>query len=170
MAVTVSGAFTPAGFADAIRAFGKDIDRPIINAIRRGLTYARTLAVDGYRQRGVMRRVFGVKPSGARALIKRTRVVKRGDVYTGGLTAKGLAEIQETGGRTKPHTIAPKNAKRLAFQTPAGLVVIAGSVQHPGATHPAMPSLRAAIEKAAPRMAEELDKGIQKAAALRKVA
>ena len=51
-------------------------------------------------------------------------------------TNKVYAAIQQLGGKTKPHVIAPRNKKALAF---GGKVV--KKVNHPGSTIPARPFL-----------------------------
>lgn len=154
--------YTPASMAEALRRWGVEMDRPIINGMRRGLTHVRSLWVAEFKQRGVGRSVFGGKRAkgkkdGARAIIKTTRVVKRGSgTYAGGLSVKGLAALQETGGRTKAHNIG-KRGKVLAFE---GGGFARGPVKHPGSSIKKIPIGHQMMERGAPRIAQEIDKGI----------
>lgn len=170
-----TGTFTPKDFAAALRAFGKDIDRPIVNAMRRGLNTARNLAIDRFRQRGVGRGIWGkdkVKGS-VRFLVKRTRVVRKGNAFIGGLSTQGLPALQETGGRTKAHLIKPKNRKRLAIRTglgPGKPIGGKGGLKHPGSRMKRIPFLADALRDSAPRIQAEMDAEIQKFAIARRVA
>lgn len=161
-----AGVFTPEGFADALVQFGKEIERPIKNTIRRGLHRARNRAGADFRTRGIGHSIWGghVTKGGkvaVRAYFKRTGVKKRGDVFVGGLWATGLPALQEVGGRTKAHLIRPTRAKRLVWATPEG-IFSAAQVHHPGGKLPAYPVLKRAIEAEAPAIHVELGVEIQK--------
>lgn len=65
------------------------------------------------------------------------------------------AAIQEFGGRTPAHDIAPDKAKALAF-TVGGRRVFARIVHHPGSTIPARPYLSSALADMGPQIAAEL--------------
>lgn len=168
---TGSGIFTPQGLASSLRQFGSRLDVPILVGLETGLASARAAAINRFISRGVGRRVFGQKVKGAVGLIKVTPARMFGGRYVGALQARGLAAIQDQGGRTSPHTIAPKNAKFLVYRTKAGVLHVTDKpVHHPGAQHPAMPFLNEAIAGAAPRIATWIDREIQKYAAKLKVA
>lgn len=168
---TGSGIFTPQSLAGALRQFGQKMDVPILVGLEHGLGAARASAINAFIRRGVGRRIFGQKVKGAVGLIKVLPARKLGGRYVGTLQARGMAAIQDQGGRTSPHTIAPKNAKFLVYRTKMGVLHITDKpVQHPGAQHPAMPFLNAAIAQAAPRIATLIDREIQKLAAKLKVA
>ena len=163
--------FTPASYAAALRDFGKRMDVPILVGLDRGLGAARGLAINAFIRRGVGRRIFGQKTRGALALIKVVPAKMRGGTYVGTLQARGLAAIQDAGGRTAPHLIKPKNKKFLVYRTKAGVLHVTDKpVMHPGAQHPAMPFLNEAIAKAAPRIQVLIDREIQKLATRLKVA
>lgn len=168
---TASGIFTPQGLAAALRQFGQKMDVPILVGLEQGLGSARAGAINAFIRRGVGRRIFGQKAGGAAGLIKVLPARKVGQRYVGTLQARGMAAIQDQGGRTSPHTIAPKNKRFLVYRTKAGVLHITDKpVQHPGAQHPAMPFLQQAIASAAPRVATLIDREIQKLATKLKVA
>lgn len=156
--------FSPEQMADALERFGKEAGREQINAIRRGMTFARGLVIERIRRTGVGRALWGRKVKGARLMVPRQRVTRSGNVIHGGLLLRGLAAMVEAGGRTQPHVILPKNASILALKLPGGAVAFATKVQHPGSRIPAQPSAQAAMREALPRIAAEIDKGMQKLA------
>lgn len=104
------------------------------------------------RQRGVIRRLFARRASGLDVLFRvsgateRKRLLRK-SVTEVSLEIRGLAAIQETGGTTRPHVIKPKNAPKLVFRA-AGRLVVTDKVDHPGATHPRIPSAADAFEQA----------------------
>jgi hypothetical protein len=65
------------------------------------------------------------------------------------------ARIQEYGGRTSAHQIAPDKARVLAFIA-GGATVYARRVQHPGSTIPERSYLRSSLAEMAGPIAEEL--------------
>jgi len=150
--------FTPDGFAEALLKFGKELDKPITNAMRRGLHRARNRAGELFRTRGVGRTVFGGKKGKVpvRASFKRTGVKRSGDTFKGGLYVKGLAALQETGGRTFAHVIKPKNKKLLVWATSAGMFA-ARWVAHPGGKLPAFPVVKRSMNEEAPAIQNDLD-------------
>jgi len=122
------------------------------------------------RKRGVIRRIFGSKPSGLRKLIFRgkLRVLPSG-VIEYPVVVKGLAAFQELGGKLGGHVIRPKKsgprgrAGVLAFGVKGGFgfggdLVFARYVIHPGGMMPATPFLREAAQRRAGRLQEELTK------------
>jgi hypothetical protein len=150
--------------ASALERFGKEAPREQINAIRRGMTFARSLVIDRIRRTGVGRALWGRKAKGARLMVPRQRVTRSGNVIHGGLLLKGLAAMIETGGRTRSHVILPKNAGVLALKLSGGAVAFATKVVHPGSRIPAQPSAQEAMREAVPRIAQEIDRGMQKLA------
>lgn len=162
MNVSYSG-FTPQGLASVVRMFGAKLDVPILVGLEQGMHSARGAAINRFTRQGVGRRIFGVKASGAAGLIKVLPARMSGGNFVGILQARGLAAIQDQGGRTAPHKIAPKNKKFLVYRTNAGVLHITDKpVLHPGAQHPAMPFLSQSITGAAPRIATLIDREIQK--------
>jgi hypothetical protein len=157
--------FTPEQMASALERFGKDAPREQINAIRRGLTFARGLVIAHIRRTGVGQALWGRKASGARLMVPRQRVTRSGNTIHGGLLLKGLAAMIETGGHTAPHAIAPKLKPALARALPGGGSFFSKTpVQHPGSRVPAQPSAQASMREALPRIAQEIDKGMQRLA------
>jgi phage gpG-like protein len=75
------------------------------------------------------------------------RVFSRGDVK--------YAAIQELGGHTPAHDIAPNKARALAFIV-GGRRVFARIVHHPGSTIPARPYLRPALTRMWPTIIADL--------------
>jgi len=160
-----------ATLAASLRTFGSRIDVPILVGLEQGLYTARAEAINNFTRRGVGRAVFAKNTRGALGLIKVIPAKLRGNSYVGTLQARGLAAIQDQGGRTSPHTIKPKRAKFLVYRTNAGVLHITDKpVLHPGAQHPTMPFMQAATSNAAPRVAQLIDRAIQKFATKLKVA
>lgn len=168
---TGAGFFTPASYASALRQFGQRLDVPILVGIDRGMGQARATAINAFLRRGVGRRIFGQRPKGAFGLIKVIPAKMSGDRYVGALQAVGFAAIQDRGGRTAAHDI-PKSAKDkvLALRTGGFVNVKNEPLHHLGATHPAMPFLEDSIQKAAPRVAREIEREIERMAAKLRVA
>jgi hypothetical protein len=97
-------------------------------------------------------------------MIKRTRIIDNDSGTTGGLRVRGLAALQETGGRTAPHKIKAKNAKALVFLTRSGKFFKGAAVQHPGSNIPAIPFLRQTGQATVPELVRDMDAEIQKLA------
>jgi len=154
--------FSPEQMADALDRFGKDAPREQINAIRRAMTFARSIVIKRVRSTGVGRALWGRKGSGARLMVPRQRVTRSGGVIHGGLLLRGLAAMIDAGGRTLPHEIKPKKARVLA-NTVSGFFS-ATAVRHPGSRIAAEAFSEAAMREALPRITEEIDKGLQRLA------
>lgn len=138
--------------AEVERAFKQAVNKAVTNAVRRELYAAKGSAIEGYRSRGVLRRIFGSKPVGLRKLVQRLRVQARADSIYTGLAAKGLAGLAEQGARTMPHAI-PR-----AFGRP-------GSVTHPGGPIAQNPQIARAVKAATPKIAAAIDKDLRAASA-----
>lgn len=124
--------FTITGMDELRRKLGlmgaqKDLDRVIGNAFRKIGRRIQAQARKEARTKGVMRTVFGKSPSGSQKLFTVSRLLRQGGELTATLKVKGLAAIQETGGRTLPHRIL----RPWGRDKP---------IMHPGAQHPRMPS------------------------------
>lgn len=117
----------------------KQIARVATNAIRRGARRIAAATRKEMKGRGVVQRVFRGDADGLGKLVHAHRPEVVGGIIQCKITVKGLAAIQETGGRTAAHSIGPKTAGKLAFVTHGRLVVTPNPVMHPGATHPKMP-------------------------------
>lgn len=153
---------TPAQVAARLRRAAREIRKPAVKALRRGLTLWKGRAIDTLRSRGIGRAIWGTKRGGATMVVKRTRVKDSGGVITAGLHVRGLAALQEAGGRTKPHDITPKIAQRLVFEGRTGTVV-ARRVKHPGSIVPAIPFLRPTLDRTLPEIVTEMDRAYQEA-------
>lgn len=136
--------------------------RVVTNAFRRSANGIRKDAIARLRGRGIGRRLFGSKKFKQKdALIKVGRARAKGDDVALEISARGIAAIQETGGRFAPHDIKPggfqiNGVPVLVFRVPGRLVVTPNLVKHPGATHPRMPALEPAIEKGKPAVTREI--------------
>ena len=149
-----------------LQDFTKAKDQAVIRSLRRRLHHMRNLAVLEFRSQGVGRRIFGgagKKASGARLIINRARVRKVGSVFQAGLVLRGLAALQERGGRTDPHVIKPKLAKKLIFPL-GGRIVVTDQVNHPGSRVPAAPFAHRAMERGGLLVREDLDRELQRTA------
>jgi hypothetical protein len=139
--------------ADAIgRMRGPEVGRIQVRALERRMNDARKETVQGFVSRGVGRGIFGRNNKGAWQLVTVEPPKIQGDTASVKITLGGFAALQERGGRTRPHIIRPKRAKRLAFAVAGGFgfggdLVFAKLVHHPGATVPKHESLRPAVEK-----------------------
>jgi hypothetical protein len=160
---------TPAQAADQLRKMAnpRPLHREVANAFRRGARRIEKRAEDRFTTRGVGRRLFGRKKAGARKLFSVSRVKTQGGVLSAEITVKGLAAIQETGGVTRPHLIKPgkfllKGVPVLVFRTPRGLVITSKPVRHPGAMHPAIPSLAPEFEAGIPDVTREVEAAVEK--------
>jgi hypothetical protein len=142
----------------------KQIHGAMRRAIRRTGTSVQRDAIEMFRQRGVGRRIFGQKPSGARKLIGRGKLRVRPDELEQPIVFKGLAALQERGGRTKAHGIKPKNKRMLRFFL-SGKPIFALSVRHPGGTLPAIPVAAKAAERNRGTLRAEMNKELAKALA-----
>jgi hypothetical protein len=140
----------------------REIRAGMVRALRRTGTAVQGTAVDLFRQRGIGRRIFGKKASGARGLITRGKLRVTDGVLEQPIKVKGLAAIQERGGRIKAHVIKPKVRKRLAFSI-AGKPIVVGLVKHPGANMPAIPYLERAARQHMGKFREEVEKELAKA-------
>jgi hypothetical protein len=142
------------------------IRRALTNAFRRGGGRVRADAIRSFRSRGIGRRIFGGKKFKQKdAMISLGRVRGHGDSVQMDITARGFAAIQEIGGTTRPHVIAPKNfAPRgvplLVFRVPGALVITSKPVHHPGSRMPRIPSLAPALERGAPMIGDEIRRAL----------
>lgn len=146
----------------------REIRAGLIRALRRTGTAVQATAIEEAIKRGVMRRVFGKKSSGARKIIRRSKLRIRDGAIEQPITVTGLAAIQERGGRTEPHIIKPKLRKVLKFGIAGiagfgGDAVFATEVNHPGGNHPAMPFLERAAARHMSRFREEVEVELAKA-------
>lgn len=130
-------------------------------AFRRTAPHIRSEMVDKGRSRGVLRSVFGGnrrRRVGLNRAIKLHRVKKVAGDFQAKLNTLGgagaLVDIQETGGRFRPHVIAPSTAPKLAFRVD-GRLIVTSQVQHPGATHPRIPVFWPAVRESAVRLRKE---------------
>lgn len=123
-------------------AFSKII-RP---SLERRANDARKEAVRLFVSRGIGRGIFGKRDSGAWKIIKLSPVTESGGNMSLKLQAVGLAALQETGGRIKPHRIPRTGSTLMAFQM-AGALQFATVVQHPGASVAKYPALQPAAAK-----------------------
>lgn len=138
----------------AIARFGGDsVTRVLVPLVERRANEARRQAIQTFVSRGIGKGIFGQNNSGAYKLITLDPVTSTGGAVVAKLHVKGLAALQEKGGRIRPHTIKPKRAKVLAFADTKGFgfggdFVFAKKVRHPGARVAAYPAIEPAAVKA----------------------
>lgn len=130
---------------------GADVNRILARAIENRAADARAAGVKEFVRHGIGRRIFGRNDAGAWKIIT-APVTTSGDSISVTLTAKGLAGLQETGGRIRPHLIKPNLKKVLAFGVAGGFgfggdLVFTRLVHHPGARVPQHESLLPAARK-----------------------
>jgi hypothetical protein len=151
--------------AGEMAQFAKAINKEQVKAVRRVLGRTRTKAINSFREHGIGNAIFGHDAKGARDLIKVQKVRFLGpDTVNTGLVAIGLAAFQETGGKTKPHTIKPKTAKRIAFIGRSGQLLTPKTVKHPGSRIARFPFLEQAVTANLPTILSEMDEALQKTA------
>ena len=143
------------------RMRGPEVVRIQVRAMEKHAHVARGETVRGFVSAGIGKGIFGRNDSGAWKIITVSKPVIQGDSVALKITLKGLAALQETGGRIRPHIIKPKRAKMLAFASPGaagfgGDLIFAKLVHHPGATVPKHESLRAAAAKILPSAIEDI--------------
>ena len=149
--------------ARSLRRLWDEATKSYIKVLNRTLSRTRSEAIKLITSKGIGRRVFaktGAKTS-ARLLLKVKRFTPKR--FSGSIVGRGIAALMETGGRLKPHTIQPRNAKLLSWAT-AGGAVFARSVKHPGAPVPKNPSIEPALVRAKEMAARDMDKAIASAA------
>jgi hypothetical protein len=134
------GVFTPEDFAGVLRQYGETLDQPVIKGMRFGFGAAKRIAVGRFRRRGVGRRVFGKKGSGAMPLFKVMPIRRRGTAFVGGIEVRGLAALQEAGGATAPHVIRPATKKVLRFEGGRGGAMSMSQRPSPAFIGPVTPS------------------------------
>jgi len=137
------------------RMRGPEVLKIQLRALEKHANEARKETVRGFVSAGIGKGIFGHNDKGAWKIITVSKPVIQGDSVALKITLKGLAALQETGGRIKAHVIKPKRAKMLAFGVAGGFgfggdMVFAKIVHHPGATVPKHESLRAAAAKILP--------------------
>lgn len=151
-----------AGAGSALRVMGgrlekyeRELPKANVRALRRGLHFARNLALERFRSTGIGRSIFGDRKgrskarslSGLRPIVTRSRVRSRGGgILEGGIVARGIAGLMETGGRTKAHLIKRRRGKLLSR-----------AIHHPGSRIPRSPVLAGAVNDAAPKIRGELE-------------
>ncbi len=141
-------------------AFGRRVPAAMGRALRRVGTAVQGEMIKLSRERGVMRRVFGKKASGARKLISKRKLRTVGDGIEQPIKIVGLAAIQEQGGRTAPHRIRPSRGNLLVI---GGKPIFApDGVQHQGANMPAFPFADRAAQRHGGRLKEEMEKELGK--------
>jgi hypothetical protein len=164
----------PAKWAAAVRrAAQRDIDKPFLKAIRKGLKPGREFALGQMRATRLGQALFGARKKPASGVVRQNLIGSSArrrslTVFEGTLRAKGLAALIETGGKTKPHRIKAWRGRFLVFQATGrtgflGLrrrtgIIAVPAVNHPGARVPREPFLRRSMERAAPAMTLELEK------------
>jgi hypothetical protein len=153
--------YKPRDLAKVLRRMaGRELMRAQENGMKRGLRRARKIALGELPRRGVLRRIFQKKPKGLGVLITLHRVRFHGTSVIGALQLKGLAAIQEVGGRTKPHVIKPSLKKALRFEGSSGTHFQRVGVRHPGSKMPAIPVLPGVMAEAAPVIMKEIERGV----------
>ena len=149
-------------YADALRRYAhQEQETGIATGLRGGgLGLAARYATDDFTRRGVGRSLAR-RPGGISGSIVPGQIQKNVSGVIASLRARGLAGLQETGGRTKDHIIRPKKSRLLAFEVRGKGLVFVREVRHPGARLARRPVLRGALERALPRIRADIDRGLQ---------
>lgn len=152
--------YRPREFAAALRRLEKNVLRAQSNGLRRALRQMRKAVIGALPERGLVRAVFANTRDRGRTGLSKLVVVRRvqlaGTTARGTLELRGLAGLQETGGRTKAHTIGPKRGAALRFQGGGRVMFTRRKIQHPGSTvrpFPVVPRLLPEFQRVA---AEEI--------------
>jgi hypothetical protein len=145
---------------------GPQRDRLILAVFRRRVALIKKAAAAELVRHGVARRIWGRDEHGAGGsrggagdAMKqiKSRVGVRDGNYTAEVSEKGLPAMMELGGgRTQPHIIKPKFAKRLAFVSSGGLRYVSGPVSHPGGPVPKAEHLWPEIQREDPDLQREV--------------
>ena len=148
------------------RMRGPEVIRIQTRALEKHANEARKETVRGFVSHSIGKGIFGRNASGAWKIITLEPAKVQGENVSVKLTLKGLAALQEAGGRIKPHEIRPKNPKKmLAFASAGGFgfggdLVFAKIVSHPGATVPKHESLKPAAEKVLIRAMQDIQRDL----------
>jgi len=153
-----SGIFTPEGFAEVLDRFGASIRPSVVRGMKRSARIPRAIYMAKARQHGIVRTIFGKKPKGLGGLVK-TKVTDKGNAFILSIELRGLAAMQESGGRTKGHLIGP-GPRKLKLKVPSIGVVIRDSVLHPGSNIHVFPAANSAMVTAAPKIAAAIEREI----------
>jgi hypothetical protein len=153
-----SGVFTPEGFAEALERFGASLRPAVVRGLKRSAKIPRAIYMAKARQHGIVRTIFGKKPKGLGGLVK-TKVTDKGSVFVLSMELRGLAAMQESGGRTKQHQIGP-GAKKLKLKVPSLGVVIRDSVLHRGSNIHVFPAANSAMATAAPKIQAAIEREV----------
>jgi hypothetical protein len=144
-----------------LRKFARMLDRPIINALRRGLTRVATATKNEIRTRsGIGRSIWAKKASTLSKQVYRMKVTKRGEDLETGIKLKGIPALIEEGGRIAAHSIRPKSRPFLAFQASGRWIFTRKPVQHPGSMVHRHGFAKAAMDREAPAIVEEMNRQI----------
>lgn len=167
----------PAKWAVAVRRWqAREMEKPILQAMRRACSVWQKLAIIDFGQRGVGRKVIKDKRGRRRWWgISIDRPVRMGEnSYAAGLLLFGLAAHQETGSSTLPHKISGKGNNKLVFAaTGRGLfgfgrkrtgLVAVKQVNHPGGPVPRHPFARRTGQLVEPKMRAEIQRGVVESA------
>jgi hypothetical protein len=141
-----------------LRKFARMLDRPVINAFRRGVRRIATEVRTKMRGEGIGRSIWGRKPASLTKQVYGMRVTKVGDELTTGVKLKGLPAMIEEGGRVRPHQIKPRPGKALA--SAARNFFAKGPVQHPGMSIGARHFARTAMSREAPAIMADCNREI----------
>lgn len=145
-----------------LRAVGPKARAGVKRALRRMGTRVQRAMVERFRQRGIGRQLFGRKASGARKMIKRSRLRETALDLVQPVEISGLAALQERGGTTAGHTIRPRRAPLLVFRV-SGRPIFATKVDHPGSHMPAIPFAEKAASDTRGEFGGEIAKEVRKA-------
>lgn len=154
---------SPAAFSEALAGFVRQLGRVQADGLRRGLSTAREEALRAFQGRGIGRTLFRTDRGQGERLVTLEDVKATEGGAEGGIKLSGLAALQEAGGRTKAHTIAPKRTTVLRFAE-GGSILFRSTVRHPGSRVQGVPFAEPALLRAEPAMASDMDAALQSAA------
>lgn len=165
---------TPAGMANLLRGFQREMRAPVIKIANRMLYGARGSAMKTISSSGWGKAFYakaggryGAKGPATLARLVRVRSAKWDEStqqYKGTVMATGLPGWLELGGHTSPHIIRPKLKRLLVFQGKDGSQFRAFTVHHPGAQVPGTHAIETAVSKYQQQLAPQMNTAIQELA------
>lgn len=141
----------------SLKGFGPQVTKALSAAFQRELRKTRRIALASFRRTALGRRLPKAASAGMMGL---SRVRREEGGFSATLSAKGLAGLTETGGRTRPHVIRPRKAGVLVASAGMGGRFYARIVHHPGGPVAVRPSLQPAAEGLTGRIAAEMREAI----------
>ncbi len=154
-------------FSAGLSRMGKGVRKALLPPMRKGISRLRKDVIRDIKGTSLGRALwvrkkkdrYGIPPL-ILEIEPRSRWSNTERAWVVGLKLKGMAVIQEEGGRTSPHVIRPKRSKFLAFES-GGETIFARRVQHPGSKIRKRAIFVPKFEKRMPKIIEEVGDAYQ---------